>query len=135
MLIAGCILYVPQYGLCNFYMHEISGNVPVGPSAFGHLRAAVAGHQSRTSAVKKPKTPSRKQTAARRPLVRLNFKLTEKCAGDLARLAEETELSMTEIVRQAIEIRRIAWEEKERNNNTLALIDQDGKTVKEILFI
>lgn len=87
------------------------------------------------SAVTKTKAAGRKQTLSGRRLVRLNFKLPERCAGDLARLSEATQLSMTEIVRQAIELRKIAWEEKEQNNNALAIIDQDGKTVKEILFI
>ena len=96
---------------------------------------------ARTSNVmlRKTKTPKPAETAqlqdeerrTARPK-RENFKLPEKCAADLERISQESQITKTEVVRQGIALIRIAWDESKAGNR-LAVVNSKDQVLKELI--
>ncbi len=64
---------------------------------------------------------------------RLNINLPEKTFQELERLAAESGRTMTDLVRVAISLAQVAIDEKDHGRK-LAVIDQDGKLLKELVL-
>lgn len=65
---------------------------------------------------------------------RLNVNLPANSYAELKRLAEETNRSMTDVVRTALGLVKIAMEEEKRQHS-VAIIDANDKVVKEIVLV
>ena len=63
---------------------------------------------------------------------RLNLNLPERTFQELRRLASETGRSLTEMIRVAISLLKVAIEEEGRGRK-LAVIDEEGRVIKEIV--
>jgi len=64
---------------------------------------------------------------------RMNFNLTQRAFDELKRLADESSLSMTEIMRLGLGLIRIAFDE-DKKGNVLVVASPDGKHLKEIVL-
>ena len=64
---------------------------------------------------------------------RLNVNLPEDTYRQLKKLADESHRSMTEVVRTALGLVKIALEE-ERKDNSIAVVDRMGTPIKEIVL-
>ena len=64
---------------------------------------------------------------------RLNINLPETAYDELQRLSKLSNRSMTDVVRTALGLAKIAFEE-ERSGNKLAVVDRNGKLKKEIVL-
>lgn len=65
---------------------------------------------------------------------RLNINLPAKTYAELEKLAEESGRTMTELVRVAIGLVQVAIQE-EGHEHKLAVIDRNGKLVKELILL
>lgn len=65
---------------------------------------------------------------------RLNINLPARTYAELEKLAEESGRTMTELVRVAIGLIQVAIKE-EGHEHKLAVIDRDGKLVKELILL
>lgn len=63
---------------------------------------------------------------------RLNLNLPERTFLELKRLASESGRSLTEMIRVAIALAQVAVDE-ELHGRKLAVIDKDGRVLKEII--
>jgi hypothetical protein len=74
-------------------------------------------------------------TKPRRPYraKRENFKLPERCAADLERISQESQITKTEVVRQGIALMKVAWDESKAGNR-LVVLASDGTMVKELIL-
>lgn len=68
------------------------------------------------------------------PQKRLNVNLPESTFNELKALAEETHRSMTDVVRTALGLVKIAMEE-EKKQHSVAIVDKDDKVLKEIVLV
>lgn len=64
---------------------------------------------------------------------RLNINLPGKTFQELERLAAESGRTMTDLVRVAISLAQVAIDEKDHGRK-LAVVDQDGKLIKELVL-
>lgn len=67
------------------------------------------------------------------PIKRLNVNLPEPAYEELQKLSAISGRSMTEVVRTALGLAKVAFEE-DRAGNRLAVIDRDGVIRKEIVL-
>lgn len=65
---------------------------------------------------------------------RLNINLPLAVFGELERLASNSGRTMTEIVRTALGLVKVAIE-AEQSNNKLAVVSPEGKLLKEIVLV
>jgi uncharacterized protein YaeQ len=65
---------------------------------------------------------------------RLNINLPEIKFEELEQLAKHSNRTMTDIVRIALELVKVAVNE-EQNGRKLAVLDPEGKLLKEIIFL
>lgn len=65
---------------------------------------------------------------------RLNIILPEKAFSELRNLATETNRTMTDVLRMGISLAHIAISE-EGHGRKLAIVDHEGKLVKELVFL
>ncbi len=64
---------------------------------------------------------------------RLNINLPEKTFNELQELADRSGRTMTDFMRTALGLAKVAIEESEKENR-LAVTNKDGKLLKEILI-
>jgi hypothetical protein len=64
---------------------------------------------------------------------RVNIVLSEKARTELEYIATRTRRSMTEVIRIALALLKVAFDESEKGNK-LAVVDANGKPVKEIVM-
>lgn len=67
-------------------------------------------------------------------LKRLNVNLPRDAYEELKGLADKSHRSMTEVVRTALGLVKIAMEEEEKKNS-LAIINRNDEVVKEIVLV
>jgi hypothetical protein len=68
------------------------------------------------------------------PTRRLNINLPAEAYEMLQTLAEDSGQSMTQVLRSGLGLAKLAREEG-KNDRSLAVIDRDGKVVKEIVIL
>jgi|TARA_Y100000310_G_scaffold171142_1_gene171330 predicted transcriptional regulator len=66
-------------------------------------------------------------------MARLTVQFPDKTSEILAELSERDETSKTEILRRAIALYRFLAKETSDGKHTIAITDEDGKVVKEII--
>jgi hypothetical protein len=64
--------------------------------------------------------------------MRLNIVLSEKARTELEHIATKSKRSMTEVIRIALALLKVAFDETEKGYK-LAILDASGKPVKEIV--
>jgi hypothetical protein len=64
---------------------------------------------------------------------RLSINLPTPVLDELRALADSSHRSMTELVKDAFALAKIAYEEKQRGNK-IAITDSDGKLIKELVM-
>jgi len=64
---------------------------------------------------------------------RLSINLPETVFDELRKLAETSHRSMTELVRDAFALAKVAYDETERGNK-LTVTDDNGRTLKELII-
>jgi hypothetical protein len=65
---------------------------------------------------------------------RLSINLPAPVFDELQSLAEASHRTMTELIRDAFTLAKVAYEETSRGNK-IAITDQKGKTLKELVMI
>ena len=64
---------------------------------------------------------------------RINFHLSERAHAELQRMSRETHRSMTELLRLALGLLKVAFE-ADRNGHKIVIASADGNPVKEIVL-
>ena len=73
------------------------------------------------------------RTATQPTMKRLNINLPESVYDTLQRLAQQTNRTMTDIIRTALSLVKIALE-TDAKGNKLAVVSPEGKVLKEIVL-
>ncbi len=73
------------------------------------------------------------ETNTKPSVKRLSFILSESAFGELQALADQSQKSMTELVRYGIGLMRVA-EDAKRQKLRLMVVDSDNKAVREIVI-
>jgi hypothetical protein len=64
---------------------------------------------------------------------RLNINLSPSAFEELQQLSEKSGTTMTEIVKTALGLAKVAYEERKKDN-VLAVVTEDGKILKQIVI-
>ncbi len=73
------------------------------------------------------------ETTTKPSVKRLSFILSDSAFGELQELSNQSQKSMTELVRYGIGLMRIA-EDAKRKKLRLMVVDEDNKAIREIVI-
>lgn len=66
-------------------------------------------------------------------MARLNVNISDDSYLELQKLAEKSGSNMTDFVKTALSLARLAFEESQQNNN-LTITDKKGKVLKQVVL-
>ena len=65
----------------------------------------------------------------KRPAIRMNLEMSQRVRDKLERLSEETDLSLSEVVRKSLAIYDLLWKETQAGGSIIIRTDENEKEV------